>query len=71
VEIGEKRGQPIATPIHLNMAALKVGKPFLQKSLRKTPTSLCKVVEGSEIYNFGIHCSVHFSLNFWSKSWSH
>jgi hypothetical protein len=28
------------------------------------------VVEGSEIYNFGIHCSVHFSSNFWSKSWS-
>jgi hypothetical protein len=29
-----------------------------------------KVVEGSEIYNVCIHCSVHFSSNFWRKTQS-
>jgi hypothetical protein len=70
VEIGEKLGQLAVPPVHRDMATFKVGKPFLQKPLRKTPMSLVKVVQGSEIYNFGIHCSVHFSSNFWSKSWS-
>jgi hypothetical protein len=36
----------------------------------KHPKAFVKVVEGSEISNFGIHCSVHFSTNFWSKSQS-
>jgi hypothetical protein len=36
----------------------------------KHPRAFVKVVEGSEISNFGIHCSVHFSSNFWSKSQS-
>jgi ribosome-binding protein aMBF1 (putative translation factor) len=36
----------------------------------KHPKAFVKVVEGSEISNFGIHCSVHFSTNFWSKSLS-
>jgi hypothetical protein len=36
----------------------------------KHPRAFVKVVEGSEISNFGIHCSVHFSTNFWSKSQS-
>jgi hypothetical protein len=28
------------------MASFRVGKPFLQKPLRKTPTSLCKSCRG-------------------------
>jgi hypothetical protein len=36
----------------------------------KHPRAFVKVVEVSEISNFGIHCLVHFSTNFWSKSQS-
>jgi hypothetical protein len=45
-EIGEKLGQPPVPPVHRNMATFKVGKPFLQKPLRKTPTRLCKNCRG-------------------------
>jgi hypothetical protein len=37
---------------------------------QKHPKAFVKVVERSGISNFGIHCSVHFSTNFWSKSLS-
>jgi hypothetical protein len=50
------------------MAAFKVGKTFLQKPLRKDLRAFVKVVGGNEIYNFCIHCSVHFSSNFWRKT---
>jgi glucan biosynthesis protein len=46
VEIGEKCGQPTTTPVHWDMTTFKVGKPFLQKPLRKTPTSLYKSCRG-------------------------
>jgi hypothetical protein len=46
VEIGEKLGQLAAPPVHRDMAAFKVGKPFMQKPLRKTPMSLCKSCRG-------------------------
>jgi hypothetical protein len=36
----------------------------------KHPMAFVKVVEGSEIYNFPIHHSVHFSSNFWRKTQS-
>jgi hypothetical protein len=45
-EIGEKLAQPPAAPVHRDRAAFKVGKPFLQKPLRKTPTNLCKNCRG-------------------------
>jgi hypothetical protein len=46
MEIGEKFGQLAVPPVHRDMAAFKVGKPFLQKPLRKTPMSLCKICRG-------------------------
>jgi hypothetical protein len=45
-EKSEKRGQPPAGPVHKDMATFKVGKLFMQKPLRKTPTSLCKSCRG-------------------------
>jgi hypothetical protein len=66
-EKGGKLGQLAVPPVHRDMAAFKVGKPFLQKPLRKHLRAFVKVVEGSEIYNFGIHCSVHFSSSFGRK----
>jgi hypothetical protein len=35
VEIGEKLGQPSATLAHQNMATVKGGKSFLQKTIEK------------------------------------
>jgi hypothetical protein len=37
VEIGEKRGQPTADPVHRDMAAFKVWQQIVQNPLRKTP----------------------------------
>jgi hypothetical protein len=45
-EIGGKLGQLAVPPVHRDRAAFKVGKPFLQKPLRKTPISLCKNCRG-------------------------
>jgi hypothetical protein len=36
-EMGRKLGQLAVPPVHPDRAAFKVGKPFLQKPLRKTP----------------------------------
>jgi hypothetical protein len=36
VEKNEKLGQLPASPVHRDLAAFKVGKPFLQRPLRKT-----------------------------------
>jgi hypothetical protein len=66
VEIGEKLGQPSASPIHRNMATFKVWLQFVQNPWRKHPRAFVKVVEGSEIYNFPIDHIVHFSSKFWS-----
>jgi hypothetical protein len=46
VEIGEKLGQLAVPPVHRDMVAFKVSKPFLQKPLRKTPYNLCKSCRG-------------------------
>jgi hypothetical protein len=46
VEIGEKLGQLAVPPVHRDMAAFKVGKPFLQKPLRKTSYILYKSCRG-------------------------
>jgi hypothetical protein len=46
VENGEKLGQLPAAPVHWVLAAFKVGKPLLQKPVKKTPTSLCKSCRG-------------------------
>jgi hypothetical protein len=35
-EKGEKCGQPLAAPVHQDMAAFNFGKLFLQNLLRKT-----------------------------------
>jgi hypothetical protein len=37
VEIGEKRGQPTAAPVHQDMATFKVWQHFMQNPSRKTP----------------------------------
>jgi hypothetical protein len=37
VEIGEKRGQPIAAPVHQDMVTFKVWLHIMQNPLRKTP----------------------------------
>jgi hypothetical protein len=37
VEIGEKFGQPTATPVHQDMTTFKVWLHFMQNLLRKTP----------------------------------
>jgi hypothetical protein len=68
VENGEKLGQLPAAPVHRVLAAFKVGKPLLQKPVKKHLRAFVKVVEGSEIYNFDIHRPVHFSSNFGRKS---
>jgi hypothetical protein len=41
-EKGEKLGQLPAAHVHKDMAAFNVGKPFLQKPLRKSPYGLCE-----------------------------
>jgi hypothetical protein len=64
VEIGEKRGQPTAAPIHQDMATFKVWLHFMHNPCRKHPKAFVKVVEGSEIYNFPIHHFVHFYSTF-------
>jgi hypothetical protein len=46
VEKDEKLGQLPVAPVHRDLAAFKVGKPFLQKPLRKTLVSLCKSSRG-------------------------
>jgi hypothetical protein len=46
VEIGEKRGRSTAAPVHRDMAAFNVGKPFLQKPLRKSPYGFCGSCRG-------------------------
>jgi hypothetical protein len=42
----------------------------MQNPLRKHRRAFVKVVEGSKIYNFPIHCFVHFYSNFWRFSCS-
>jgi hypothetical protein len=37
VEIGEKRGQATAAPVHGDMATFKVWQQIVQNPLRKTP----------------------------------
>jgi hypothetical protein len=37
VENGEEPWSTPAAPVHRDMAAFKVGKPFVQKPLRKKP----------------------------------
>jgi hypothetical protein len=37
MEIGAKRGQPTAAPVHQDMATFKVWLHFMQNPWRKTP----------------------------------
>jgi hypothetical protein len=71
VEKSGKLGQLPVAPVHFDLVAFKVWQQFVQKPLRKTPYNLCKVVEGPEIYNFGIYTSEHFSCKLWSNPLTH
>jgi hypothetical protein len=42
VEIGEKLGQSLVSPVHKNMATFKVWQQFEQNPLRKSPYGLCE-----------------------------
>jgi hypothetical protein len=64
VEKSGKLGQLLAAPIHRDQAAFKVWQQFLQKPMRKHHRAFVKVVEGLEVYNFGIYTSENFSCKF-------
>jgi hypothetical protein len=59
-----------AAPVHRNRVAFKVWLQFMQNMLRKHHRALVEVVEGTEIYNFAIYPSMHFSSSFGRKTWS-
>jgi hypothetical protein len=61
VEIGEKPWSTPTVTVYKRREKLQVDKQFMQNPLSKTPISLCRSVEGSEIYNFGINILEHFS----------
>jgi hypothetical protein len=46
------------------------GSNLCKTRSEKHRRAFVEVVEGSEIYNFAIYPSVHFSSRFGSKSWS-
>jgi hypothetical protein len=46
VEKGGKLGQLTVPPVHRHRLAFKVGKPFMQNLLRKTPYGLCESGRG-------------------------
>jgi hypothetical protein len=60
-----------STPIgvfHQRRENYKVGVQFMKNPFIKTPMRLCTVVEGSEIYNFGINTLMHFSYKILRKT---
>jgi hypothetical protein len=59
--MGEKLWSTPIVTIHQRPTNHQLGMQFMQNWLRKHPRAFLEVVEGFEMYNFGIHCLEHFN----------
>jgi hypothetical protein len=66
--MGEKAWSMPPVTIHRHQERFKVGKHFMQKTRGEYHLrAFVTVVEGSEVYKFGINIMRHFSSKFWRK----